>query len=303
MKFKKLLTAALVTGVVATGALGFAGCKKNDEFNINAKDVYAMCASSSVDYLKRLNSEPEPASSMVQFTTTVRPSFISEDDEAGMKSSLLLFDTMMTSGIKQTTTSNDGSDLRFDTSAYPLVMEITFPKASGAESYKLYYKEINSRTNKEVDDGKVELEVSSDITGTLVVDETLYTVTGKREFEEEGNEKESSIEFKTYLDSQNYVVFEQEVEDGEVEYEYKIYQNGNKVQDSELEIEKTRRGYEIEFQLLDLALSTPTTSQYKIYINQANEIMIRFTKENQTETISVTKTLDGYEFNYSTPAV
>ena len=296
MKKKKLIIGSLVAAMLAPISLCFTGCKEEKPFDINAKDVYAMCAASSVEYLKNIDvNEPQPVSKVVP-VNSVRPTIVEDEDIAGIKNSLSMFDEIVKLGIAQTTEINTSNIIGFKD--YKFVMEINFPKMNGAKSYTLYYDEINSRTEEEIDDAKLEVEVSTLIDGLLVADGEHYIIKGEREFERDGNEKESSIRFTTYLDEENYITIEQSVEDDEIEYSYSIYENDIKVQETEFEIEKTKRGYELEFKMLNLN-SSPRSTEYNIYINNNSEIVVVLRKNREKETITVEQQEDGYNFIYS----
>lgn len=89
----------------------------------------------------------------------------------------------------------------------------------------------------------------------MVFGDQKFDVTGKKEIETEGNEKETSIEFttKSKANPLNYVKIKQsvEVENGaqEVEYEYEIYENGEKVREFKLEIEDENGKTEVTFKM------------------------------------------------------
>ena len=127
-----------------------------------------------------------------------------------------MFDNIVSSGLQHNVRINTIQSEPLNN--YTFVMEISFPKLTGMESYKMYYNEKNSTTHEKMDDAEYEAEFSTTIEGVLLVNDATYMVRGEREFEVEGNEKESSIEFITYLDASNYIVYEQSIEDNEVEY-------------------------------------------------------------------------------------
>lgn len=296
MKNKKILTASLIAAMLAPISMGFAGCKdKEKEFNINAKDVYAMCAATSVEYLKDLaSSEPQSVSKVVPIDSLTRPTLVQDEDIAGVKNSLSMFDQIIQSGIRQNTENNTSNVIGFKD--YKFSMEITFPNLDGAKTYTMYFNEVKTETEEEVEDAEVEVEVSTHIDGLLVVDDDHYVVKGEREFESDGHEEESSIEFTTYLDNQNFITFEQSVEDGEIEYEYSIYQDGQKIQETEFEIEKTKKGYEVEFQQ---TAGTQSLTEYNIYVGESSNIVVVLRKNKAKEVINVEE-LDGeYRFTYS----
>lgn len=133
---------------------------------------------------------------------------------------------------------------------------------------KMYYKEVNTVTETEIDDGEEETEVSTTLSGVMVFDGKEFDVTGKKEIETEGNEKETSIEFttKSKANPLNYVKIKQsvEVENGaqEVEYEYEIYENGEKAREFKLEVEDENGKTEVSFKME--IENVPEETEYKI---------------------------------------
>jgi len=227
MSIKKLVTTAIMGAMMVPVAIGFSGCNEKAKFDINAKDVYALCASSSVEYLQKLAPQ---ASGVNPLSSQTRPTIVTDEDIEGIKNNLSMFDNIVSSGLRQNVSINTSQDPLY--ADYTFVMEISFPSLQGMDSYKMYYSEKNATTHEEIDDEGYEAEFSTTIEGVIVVNGTNYHIQGEREFEVEGKEKESSIEFKTYLDNNNYIIYEQSVEDNEVEYEYTIFKNGQKLQET-----------------------------------------------------------------------
>ena len=295
MSIKKFLTTAVLGAMMVPVAIGFSGCNEKAKFDINAKDVYALCATSSVEYLQKLAPQAGGVSPL-SVSSQTRPATVTDDDINGIKNNLSMFDNIVSSGLKQTVSPNTSQDPLY--ADYTFVMETSFPSLQGMDTYKMYYSEKNAKTEEEIDDEEYEAEFSTTIEGVIVVNGVNYPIQGKREFEVEGNEKESSIEFKTYLDNNNYIVYEQSVENNEVEYEYAIYKNGQIVQETEFEIEKTKKGYEIDFELLDLSSHQPINTQYEIKMSN-NQMLITIKKNSVTERIYAEKLETGYRFTYA----
>ena len=287
MKIKKILLTALALVSLAPVSLCLTACKKSNELNINSKNIYAMYASSSVEYLKELSQ----SNSMSTFTTATRPETIQNEDINGIKNSLTMFDNIITSGFTQKTNKNTSTEEGLKD--YNFVMEITFDD----ETYKMYYSEYDTKTRKEIDDD--EIETSSKLDGVIVADDVQYAVKGIKEVEKEGRETEISIEFITYLDEQNYIIFEQSIEDNEIEYEYKIYKNGQKIQESEFEMEKEINGYTIEFQSTTFNGGTKKETEYKIKTGKNNILVITLKKNKSKEIITAVRTAEGYTLAYS----
>lgn len=288
MKIKKILTTALVCASLIPATLSLTGCQSKGDLNINAKNVYAMCAASSVEYLKNLSGAGQ---SLTGASAVSRPSMVADSDVESITNSLAMFDNIIADGISQTTSKNTTDDPGL--ASYTFVMNISLENTT----YKMYYNEINTKTSEEIDDEGVELETSSTIEGVMIVDGVTYMVNGEREFESEGNESESSIEFVTYLDANNYIIYEQSVENDEIEYEYSIYVDGERIQETELEIEKERSGYTIDFQSTTYGSSRSTTA-YEIREGTGG-LVIYLRKNKSREKITATKTADGYNFTYS----
>ena len=246
---KKILTTLAVGALCLPLGLGLAGCGgKSGDVDVVAKDVYAMSAVSSVMYLDDLDA------SVSSQEATSRPSHFTDADVQGVKNYLEMFNGMLIGeGLNQKVESTPVEDTEYY-GRYNLCMTISVPSVTGETVvYKMYYKEINKETEEEIDDGELELEVSSTLDGVLVFGDAEYEVHGEREFEQEGNEEEASIEFTTYsrTNRENYIVVEQSVENDEIEYEYTIVKNGDIVSETEVEMERERNRTEFELQFKD----------------------------------------------------
>ena len=302
MNKRVLLTALCTTALLVPVAAGFAGCKKDNGLNINAKDVYALSASASANYLHHLDgtkSTKSVASLSLEVATT-RPSAITDANVTGMTNCLAMFDNFIQGGgVNQNTKKNDEMG---DLGAYTFKMTISTP--SGNESMTMYYNETETETERKIEDEKEEVEVSSKLVGVLVFGDSQYDVTGEREFESEGDETEASIEFttKSKVNPLNYIVVSQSVEnetgETEIEYEYKIYRDGNLVQKTETEIENENDKFELEFKFKNGTTLEKTI--YKMYKGSAdNSFVIKYTIDGTTDTINVVRTATGYTFTYS----
>ncbi len=309
MKKKRIIAGALATCLALPLVVGFsAGCGK--PMDINAKDIYAMSALSSVEYLSNNSLSGAAASSTPDYSfATSRPASITDEDEKGIKGCLDLFGEFMSNGgvdqttAKNTITEQDNAQL----AAYNLVMTISLPNVTGFNSIQLYYTETNTKTTEEVDDEGIELEVSSTLEGVLVVGADTYVVSGRRTFEKEGNEEEATIEFWTYMtnggvkDNDNFVYVSQSVEQGEVEYEYAVTKGGQEILEVELEYEVGRNStsltYEVEVE------GTRTEKEYKIVKrNDENTFTVYVDINGDEQVVVVTPTADGYEFQYGSQA-
>ena len=291
----------LFTSIFTFGACS---CARRKRLDINAKNVYALSALSSVNYL--LKNDVEGAEStkytfMSDDSNSERPAQISEADLIGMKNCLTMFDSIIEGGkVEQTTTKN--TETTGILANYHFVMNISVPHTNG--NIKLYYNETETETEKEIEDEKEESEVSTKLEGVMVVGTNQFDVVGEREFEKEGNEEESSIEFttKSHTNPLNYVTIKQsvEIEDGEyeLEYEYFIYENGILIQESETEFEIEGEKFELEYQLKTNGVLEETV--FKITKGETlNTFNIFYTIGTKTEKISVSKTTTSYIFTYS----
>ena len=278
-------------------AVGITGCKKKSEkeSNLNVKDVYAISALSSVNYLQYLESTTSTANLLS------RPEQFSDENIKGIKDCLELFDGVIGDKISQTTSKNTNNDEAY--SNYNFVMVISVP---GLNDFIMYYNELETKTLREIKDENEEIEVSTTLSGIMVVGDSRYEVKGKREFEQENDEVESSIEFTTYSSTNrnNYVVVSQSIENEnnnqEIEYEYKIYVNGAKVQDLEIEMEMENGKTELKFKLKDLSSGIPSNTIYKIKRStDANTFVVECLSNNIFDTINVKKVGNDYIVKYS----
>lgn len=240
------LVATLATVLAACGTKGDGATKGTPTAKVNAKDVYALSALTGAEYLEKTESGASGAAE------ATRPSVISAEDVKGMKDCLTMFDNVLSGGgINQTVEANSDTDGLYKD--YPFVMTITVGNTGIVA--KMYYKEISTVTETEIDDGVEETEVSTTLAGIMVLDGNEFEVIGKKEVETEGNEKETSIEFttKSRTNPYNYVKIEQSVEEEngavEIEYEYKIYENNRKVREFKLEIEEENGRTQVSFKM------------------------------------------------------
>lgn len=293
---KKIFTALAIGALCLPLGLGLAGCGgKSSDVDVVAKDVYAMSAVSSVMYLDDLDAEAGAQNE------TTRPSHFTDDDVQGVKNYLEMFNGMLIGNGLEQDVINTPSDDKYS-GVYNFCMTISVPSVGGETVvYKMYYNEINKETKEEIDDGELELEVSSTLDGVLVFGDEEYEVHGEREFEKEGREEEASIEFTTRsrTNRRNYIVVEQSVENDEIEYEYKIYQNGRLVSETEVEMERERNHTEFELQFKDNgALKAGVYRMYKR--DNDDTFVIDYIQNNVRDQILATISAEGViTFTYS----
>ena len=222
LKFIAIIAAITLCLPLALMLTACGGTKK--QVNTNSKEMYALSAMSSAIYLQQEQTSVVKSMKSVNLeqTSTEKPANITDEDLAGTKSCLTMFgDVIKNNGFTQKVEKN--TNLSEELAKYNFVMTISIPNLSNTNTYKLYYDEIATETQVEIEDEETETEISTTLEGVLIANETHFKVEGKKTIETEGNSTEYSIEFKTYLDENNYVVVEQSSENNELEYEYEIY--------------------------------------------------------------------------------
>ena len=268
-----------------------AGTKK--QVNTNSKEMYALSAMSSAIYLQQEQTSVVKSMKSVNLeqTSTEKPANITDEDLAGTKSCLTMFgDVIKNNGFTQKVEKN--TNLSEELAKYNFVMTISIPNLSNTNTYKLYYDEIATETQVEIQDEETETEISTTLEGVLIANETHFKVEGKKTIETEGNSTEYSIEFKTYLDENNYVVVEQSSENNELEYEYEIYKNGVKVQKIEIEFEKENNKTELEFKLVNITSGIKEKTIYKIKSKDDQLFEISLNKNGAIQTFQA-KIVEG----------
>ena len=294
---KKILTGLCAFALIVPAALGVAACGSKKGETINARDVYALSAIASVDYLNNL--ENPNSASLVNYDQAARPDSLSEASVQGIKDTLSLFDDIIKGGkIEQTVSKNTSADPLF--AEYNFVMDISVYNTT----FQMYYDEIETKTEREIEDEKEEINTSTTLSGIMIVNGSQYEMLGKREVETEGNETETSIEFTTKSKSNpdNYIKVSQSVEqengETEIEYEYKIYRDGACVRDIEVEIEDENNQIEIEVEFKDLSTGVLEKTKYEVKKNGDNFTIEYFDNGNKN-IITATPLENGYTFTYS----
>lgn len=328
-KKNKLLTIIGSVMVAAALSLGAMACSAggNDSGSgaggqtsaATAKEVYAVSAFSGANYLlnaEGLSSAGEigvftggelfaPVNMGTTDTTVVadkaaateRPSDYTDESVNGIKNCLEMFDSLIVNGGISQTVEKNPSDGEYG--QYAFVMTVS---TSGKQA-KMYYNEVSSKTETEIDDdGEEEIEISTVLKGVIVLDGETFEVDGKKEIETEGDESEYSVEFVTKKDSGNYVKFsystETERNENEVSYECEIYKNNSKVTEIEFEIKEENGKIEIKFELEKNGKGDGT--EYKITKKEGSDKFdVRHEYNGKKSYVSVEKTADGYVFLYS----
>lgn len=298
---KKIISIVCALALIGTMTAALTACDVKGgggnaaKVKVNAKDVYALSALTGAEYLGQTESGATGAAE------TTRPGVITDADVSGIKDCLNMFDDILAGGgISQNVAENTDKDGEFKD--YPFVMTITV--GNTGISAKMYYREVNTVTKTEIDDGVEETEVSTTLSGVMVFGDKEFEVRGKKEIETEGNEKETSIEFTTKSNANplNYVKIKQsvEVENGaqEVEYEYKIYENGEKVREFKLEIEDENGKTEVSFKME--IENAPEETEYKIIKGDVDgKFKIKYEKGKEKGFITVEAVEGGYKLTYN----
>lgn len=298
---KKIISIVCALALVGTMTAALTACDVKggggnaEKVKVDAKDVYALSALTGAEYLDQTESGATGAAE------TTRPGVITDADVSGIKDCLNMFDDIISGGgITQTVEKNE--DVEGLYKDYPFVMTVTV--GNTGITAKMYYKEVNTVTETEIDDGEEETEVSTTLSGVMVFDDKEFEVRGKKEIETEGNEKETSIEFttKSKANPLNYVKIKQsvEVENGaqEVEYEYEIYENGEKVREFKLEIEDENGKTEVTFKME--IENAPEETEYKIIKGDVDgKFKIKYEKGKEKGFITVEAVEGGYKLTYN----
>lgn len=298
---KKIISIVCALALIGTMTAALTACDVKGgggnaaKVKVNANDVYALSALTGAEYLAQTESGATGA------TETTRPGVITDADVSGIKDCLNMFDDILAGGgISQNVAENTDKDGEFKD--YPFVMTVTV--GNTGITAKMYYKEVNTVTETEIDDGEEETEVSTTLSGVMVFGDQKFDVTGKKEIETEGNEKETSIEFTTrsQTNRDNYVKIKQsvEVENGaqEVEYEYEIYENGEKAREFKLEIEDENGKTEVSFKME--IENVPEETEYKIIKGDVDgKFKIKYEKGKEKGFITVEAVEGGYKLTYN----
>ena len=298
---KKIISIVCALALIGTMTAALTACDVKggggnaEKVKVDANDVYALSALTGAEYLDQTESGATGAAE------TTRPGVITDADVSGIKDCLNMFDDVISGGgITQTVEKNE--DVEGLYKDYPFVMTVTV--GNTGITAKMYYKEVNTVTETEIDDGEEETEVSTTLSGVMVFDGKEFEVSGKKEIETEGNEKETSIEFttKSKANPLNYVKIKQsvEVENGaqEVEYEYEIYENGEKAREFKLEIEDENGKTEVTFKME--IENAPEETEYKIIKGDVDgKFKIKYEKGKEKRFIAVEAAEGGYKLTYN----
>ena len=139
--------------------------------------------------------------------------------------------------------------------------------------------EVEDETEIEDDEEDEFEDQETKITGILVMNDTEYTITGKKEIEE----NEEKIEIKSFVDANNYVKVVSKVEDDERKYHYEVVTDGVVVMSSKVKIEEEDN--ESKFVLEYVDGQTSGKFEFKRELDDNEDIIkIKYEINNGTET-------------------
>lgn len=301
IKKKRFITLALSVCVGALAMVGLTACGgKSDSNQHYAQDFYAMSAISSFNFLQ--NSEGSQSTAVAQVQ---RPTGMQEGDVQNIAGYMGMFQDMLASDTTDYYTNGtvDANDQY--AGVYNFKMTLTVPSLDGGQqSFSMYYNEVYTNTEEEIDDNELELEIDTTLRGIIISGEDVFNVVGQREYEKEGREEEISIEFRAYINNTDYILIEHEMEDGEVEYQYTIFQNGQRSV-TEVEFENERNEKKLELEFVTSSQTSQSKLKYEIVQAPSNENVFNVRVKSATdgvatgETFTITVTSEGYLFNYS----
>lgn len=308
-KLIKILVAVLLFVPLTIGLHSGCSCKRNNENSINVKQIYMFSAVTSAEYLNTKNAQSLTQSGAIFTDTnaTSRPEILTSDIE-NVNTYLNMFDgCLLNDGIKEVSSTPVGHiDIGYEN--YTFKLHSTLLNIDGTSTkYTMYYNEINTITNEEIDDFERELEISSTISGMLVVDSNIYDILGEKTIEIEEDETEVEIEFTTRSkeNSNDYVVVKYSTELNEVEYEYSIFEDGNLLSKTMVEWEKEEHKNieELTLKFVNLGTGNYSSNKYeivKIETNNSTKFKVECVYDNRIEeTFYVTDFGDYLEYSYS----
>ena len=314
---KKVVGAIVACAVLATSAVALVSCSALDGDNstadnrLKSKQIYSMSAVTGTEYLadNNMSNVATVGYSTVADTITSRPENITDntmdtiDQFIGMFQGMLIGD-----GINQVE-SAPTVDVDGVYSDYKTKVVVSLPTLAGEKAeYIMYYTESASDSEVAVadddeDDEEEDFdtdEVSTTLTGVIVMNDEVYDISGSKTVETEGEEVETEIEFMTKFDDNNWVKVNEEKELNEVEYEYTFMTDGVET--------KTAIEYESVAGIEELSLEVEDANgvevEYSIEVKEKNGIKVfeveYVNEETSTEDeIIVTPLEDGtYEFEF-----
>lgn len=175
-----------------------------------------------------------------------------------------------------------------DKSEYAKKLTVT----QGAHAYVIYYNESAAKQS----DG----EVTSSITGKIVIDDVEYDLSGKREKEMDGGDSEYEITVTVYYDDNDYTVFEQEIEnegnESSLSYKYSIYKNGELAENFEVELENEYGNTSVRVETLKYG--EMIAFEYTVNEGKGYSVVVEFDEESSA-TVVVTEYENYYLLTYN----
>lgn len=298
---KNLKTFLIATTLLPLALInGACSCKKGETQKISTQDIremYALSAISSINYL-----ENQATQQLLNNAITTRPEEITQEAVNEIKTGLTIFDSII-KGEKLETEIEKNNSSQEEYKDYNFKMTINLVNIT--DTYIMYFNEIETKTNKKIEDEDEEIEVSSKLEGVMVINDARYELIGKKTIEQDNDEKETEIEFITKKDESNYIVvshsLEQEQNETEIEYEYKIYKNNTKVFELEVEFENEDGKLELEFEMKNITNTGVQKTKYKIKKSSSNneDFIVTYKINNSEHKIKIKTNDSGYEYNYS----
>ena len=306
---KKIITMICSLAILFTAAFAVVGCDLTGGNALTGGDensAYAVSALTGASMLsimddngseEKLNVNNSVTTDKMGEGTPVRPVEMSDEVVDGIKNCLVMLESAVSDGkITQEIKLNDAEG---EYSTYKYVMNVNAPLG---HDIVMYYNELSKKEEVEIDDGKEEREIESDIAGVMIFNGNVYDVTGKHEEETDGDEKEVelTITTKSRINKGNYIEikYENESEKGEseVSYKYKVFENGKLKQKSEVKFEEEHGKTQCKFKFETKGDQGKT--EYKLTQNDNGELCIKYESEKTECKIDITRIEGGYRFTY-----
>ncbi|MEG1528405.1 MAG: hypothetical protein RR418_04445 [Clostridia bacterium] len=268
-----------------------------------------------------LNAETAPVQELA------RPASFTQDVNE-LARYIKMFEGYMTpSGIQQTTGAPTAEDGEYAT--YQIKQTVTTTNALGETvTYVMYYNETaqaadanpeevpekdpaNADANTEENESdkpadeeeeteEQEDEVSTTLTGVLIYNNQVFTISGEKEVTIEGEEKEVEIEFTTRSEANpdNYIVVKQEVELEEVEFAYSIYEKGELVNETNVSWENEQGEKAIELEFTAVVEGKETLNMYEIELTKENTYSVSYDFNGSTGSLTIVRTAEQLTVTY-----
>lgn len=275
-KYVKILTLASA-GLALTTFLASCG----NSMEVTEKDKFDYNLVSGVGLLSNIDLSPKTKLTSNNITE------LTEDEKNDIIKNLDLAQTTVNGGLvksERKASDKEGYEYCYTLSAETIV--------GTNDVYTFYYNgDISENSSK-----KKENEVKEKIDGVCYIDGKEYTVSGKREVEDDEEELHLHIKY----DEKNYVHVKSEKEDDEEEFQYTLVQDGKEVLKTKLEYEVDEDG-EIEMEFKSQTSNGEMKYEYDFY-NKDNKsyIDVEIQKNNdkieKTILVSIVDGKPSYQF-------